>query len=72
MGSSVTEHDPNLEPRTCYARGCRSIACIDANAAYQRQWRNSPSGITARRRRNDTAAKKRAQRARDDAALFSE
>lgn len=58
--------------RACYATGCRRIECIDANAEYQRAYRNTPSAVTRERQRRVAREQKKAQAARDDAALFSD
>ena len=64
----MTEHNPSLDPRVCYMRGCRNVTCVDANTEYIRRWRSGPSGIAYARKRSERDAQARAQRRRDQAA----
>ena len=65
----MTEHDPSLSGRVCYSRGCRRVECVEANAQYQRKYRNSPSGIAQQRRHEMKVQQERAQKWRNQAAM---
>ena len=64
----MTEHNTSIDPRTCYALGCKRVVCVEANTEYQRQWRRSPSGIVYQRGVLERRKQARAQRGRDQAA----